>query len=134
MKILETFRYHIEILGFSPNQSLQSHPFNQRIMITFLMYNVCIYQESMYLFHGPENLLEYTRLFYTFGTIILIYVLFLRLTFQMKKLFQLILNTENLCKGKIKLQTLYSAHSQYHQKEIKIHLKPKTTFYRNGKY
>lgn len=102
MKIFQTFQSYFEFLGFTPNQSLQSHPFNRRIAIGFLIQSLTLTIELIYIFQGSHSLMEYSQLFYMIGVTIMNFIMFLFLSFQMQKPFQLIIAIGNLCDGKWK--------------------------------
>lgn len=88
--------------GFSPNQLLQTHPFNGRTTIGVLILSVSVALELAYFFQEAHSFLEYSQVIYMIGAGSMVYITFWNLLIQMDALFKLITAMENMFDGKTK--------------------------------
>lgn len=97
MNIFQTFQNKLAILG--PNQSLQTHPLNGRIIFGASIHIITIILKLVYLFREVHNFMDFTKLIYLIGAAVITFMAFLILSFQTEAVFQLIIAIEHLSDG-----------------------------------
>lgn len=90
MKIFQTAEKKLAILGFTPIQSLKTHPFNRRILMGSFIFTVSILSRFAFLFRLANTFMDYTESAYLIATTISISVCFVSVIFEMQKLFDII--------------------------------------------
>lgn len=100
MKIFQTFRNRMAALGSSPNQSLQTHPFNERIAIGTFILSIPLILQLVFFCQESHIFYNYTRSICLINAEVVIFTMFLILLSQLEALFELIIAIESLCDGK----------------------------------
>lgn len=109
MSFFQTIRRGMMILGFTPNQALQTHPFNGRIAVGFMIQCLSLALQLVYSFRGGHNFMEYSQLIYIISAVGVVFIVFIISSFQMKAIFKIIIKFEKLLDGK-KLQIFYKKY------------------------
>lgn len=89
MKIFQTVEKKLAILGFTPNQSLETNLLNKKILMGALILAVSILSLFAFLFRLANTFMEYTKSAYLIATTIATIVCFVSVVFKMQNLFDI---------------------------------------------
>lgn len=104
MKLFQTIQNKFAILGISSHQSTQEQPFNQRIILVYLIYGCSCILSNVYLFRKAQTVEEYTNCIYIATATTMLTLFFSIVVYKMPKLFKYIENVENIVERGEKLQ------------------------------
>lgn len=96
MKLFQTIQRKFAILGISPDQSIQNCPFNQEIILVYIIYGSACIMSNVYLFHEAQNFEEYTNNIYITTAATMLLFFFTIIINKMANLFEFIDNVEKL--------------------------------------
>lgn len=90
MNLFQSAQESFAILGITVDQSMQTNPFNKRILAALLSYTLTVTIYTVFLFHDATTFWEYTDNIYTNSATIAIVLCFTIVVFNMRKLFALL--------------------------------------------
>lgn len=96
MKILQATKKQLAMIGISKSLTLQTHPFNGRILMSLLALNVTLVFFSLYIIYDAESFAEYMQCVYAMSLTIQIIFDLITAALQANQLFEYIENSESL--------------------------------------
>lgn len=90
MKLFQSVQENFATLGITREQSIRNNPFNARMLAAFSTYILMIASIAVFFFHDANTFWEYTNNIYNLSAIILIFISFVTVVFNMRKCFALI--------------------------------------------
>lgn len=96
MKIFQLTQKNFATVGVNPHLSLQSYPFNAKILTGFLITSLCLICNFMFAFFEAKTFIEYTQSVYIGSCAAIVIFALVVIVLNVKKLFQLISDCENI--------------------------------------
>lgn len=94
--LFELIQKNFAIIGITLEQSMQTHPFNGRILFGFLLLSMNIFHQYMFLFKEACGFREHIESIYMASIGTVSFVCFATVVFKMDLLFKLIKKTEEM--------------------------------------
>ena len=95
MKLFQTIQKNLSFLGISSVQSIEKNPFNTKVLIVYFNYAISMIFYFAYL-NEPHDFQEYNEIIYRVSVSIVLTIHLTIIIFQMEKLFQLIVNAQQV--------------------------------------
>lgn len=86
--VFKTVEKYFGRVGFTKNQSLQSHPFNRKTLPIFLLMNFSVISHSLFLFNEVTNIAKLMESIYMTSATMTIAFIFMFVLFNMAKVFE----------------------------------------------
>lgn len=96
MKILQSNRESLAKLGITSSQSVQKYPVNVKNLVCIVWFGLMTISEAMFLITEANTLKEFVAVLNASLTLVVEYIEFLLHVWKMGKLFEFIVNFENL--------------------------------------
>lgn len=96
MKIFQIVQKNYSWLGISAYQSMQSYPFNGRILLGFFLFASSFIAHFVFIFATANDFMEYVEGICTASACIIICVCFTSIVFQMTAIFKCIYDIERI--------------------------------------
>lgn len=96
MKLFQRTQSYLAILGIEPNQLIQRHQFNGRILMGFLLLGLSTILFSLFLFYEAKNFREYTEIIYILSGMIVCTTAFTSTILKRKMIFDFFEMAENI--------------------------------------
>lgn len=96
MKLFQSTQRKFAALGVTPNQSVQTHPFNGKILTTYFLYLLSCIFFFVYFFHVANNFREYVISIYMTSATVVVTINYTTLICHSLNIFKFIENVEKM--------------------------------------